>query len=114
DAVYHQGPAWAWLLGPFALAHFRVQGDPAAALAFLEPMAHHLADYGVGSIAEIFDGESPFTPRGCIAQAWSVAETLRAWMEIAGSGGEPGPSGRETSERVPRRAPARGRRKARA
>jgi glycogen debranching enzyme len=47
-------------------------------------MAHHLGDYGVGSIAEIFDGDPPFTPRGCIAQAWSVAETLRAWLEIAG------------------------------
>ncbi len=114
DAVYHQGPAWAWLLGPFVLAHFRVQGDPAAALAFLEPMAHHLADYGVGSIAEIFDGESPFTPRGCIAQAWSVAEILRAWMEIAGGDGPPASSDRKTSPRAPRRAPARGRRKERA
>jgi glycogen debranching enzyme len=46
-------------------------------------MAHHLADYGVGSLGEIFDGEPPFAPRGCIAQAWSVAETLRAWLEIA-------------------------------
>jgi len=79
DEGYHQGPAWGWLLGPFALAHLSVYGDPDAAQAFLAPMAHHLADYGVGSIAEIFDGDAPFTPRGCIAQAWSVAETLRAW-----------------------------------
>jgi predicted glycogen debranching enzyme len=83
DAIYHQGPAWAWLLGPFALAHRRVYGDPAAARAFLAPLAHHLADYGVGSIAEIFEGDPPFQPRGCIAQAWSVAETLRAWVELA-------------------------------
>jgi glycogen debranching enzyme len=45
-------------------------------------MAHHLADYGVGSIAEIFDGDPPFAPRACIAQAWSVAETLRAWQTL--------------------------------
>jgi predicted glycogen debranching enzyme len=79
DAGYHQGPAWGWLLGPFALAHLRVYGDPEAAQAFLAPMGHHLADYGVGSIAEIFYGDPPSTPCGCIAQAWSVAETLRAW-----------------------------------
>ncbi len=83
DGAYHQGPVWGWLLGPFALAHLRVYGDAAAARAFLAPMASHLADYGVGSVAEIFDGDPPFTPRGCVAQAWSVAETLRAWVEIA-------------------------------
>jgi glycogen debranching enzyme len=85
DGAYHQGPAWGWLLGPFALAHFRVHGDRAAALAFLAPMAHHLGEYGVGSIAEIFEGDAPFAPCGAIAQAWSVAETLRAWCEIAGA-----------------------------
>jgi predicted glycogen debranching enzyme len=82
DGAYHQGTVWSWLLGPFAIAHARVHGDPRAARAFLEPMAHHLADYGVGSIAEIFDGDAPFVPRGCIAQAWSVAETLRAWQTL--------------------------------
>ena len=65
------------------LAYLRVYGDPAAARMFLEPLAHHLDDFGVGSIAEIFEGDPPFRPRGCIAQAWSVAETLRAWREIA-------------------------------
>jgi predicted glycogen debranching enzyme len=84
DSAYHQGPVWGWLLGPFALAHLRVYGDREAARAFLLPMAHHLWDYGVGSLAEIFDGDPPFTPRGCIAQAWSVSETLRAWREIEG------------------------------
>jgi len=83
--AYHQGTVWAWLLGPFALAHFKVYGDAAAARSFLEPLAHHLSDYGVGSIAEIFDGDAPFAPRGCIAQAWSVAETLRAWHGLAGA-----------------------------
>jgi predicted glycogen debranching enzyme len=82
DGAYHQGTVWGWLLGPFALSHARAHGDPVAARAFLEPMAHHLDDYGLGSIAEIFDGEPPFTPRGCIAQAWSVAETLRAWQTL--------------------------------
>ena len=85
DAAYHQGTVWAWLLGPFALAHLRVRGDPEAAQSYLAPMAHHLADYGVGSIAEIFDGNPPHAPRGSIAQAWSVAETLRAWLEIEAS-----------------------------
>ena len=83
DAGYHQGPVWGWFLGPFALAHLRAYKDPEAARGFLQPFAHHLAEYGVGSIAEIFDGDPPFAPRGCIAQAWSVAETLRAWLEIS-------------------------------
>ncbi len=92
DGAYHQGTVWEWLLGPFALAHLRVYGDREAARAFLSPVAHHLADYGVGSVAEIFDGDAPFLPRGCIAQAWSVAETLRAWHQIAA--GQPIQSGR--------------------
>ncbi len=82
DSAYHQGTVWAWLLGPFALAHFKVYGDRAAARSFLEPLADHLRDHGVGSIAEVFDGDAPFAPRGCIAQAWSVAETLRAWHAL--------------------------------
>jgi glycogen debranching enzyme len=98
DAVYHQGPVWAWLLGPFALAHLRVYRNPDAARRFLAPLADHLADYGVGSIAEIFEGDPPFRPRGCIAQAWSVSETLRAWREIA----------RAMPARVPLRDVARG------
>ena len=99
DGAYHQGTVWGWLLGPFALAHARVHGDRAAARALLEPMRHHLDDYGVGSIAEIFDGDAPFVPRGCPAQAWSVAETLRAWHALAG-----GASPRGTRRRSPRRA----------
>jgi predicted glycogen debranching enzyme len=83
DGAYHQGTAWAWLLGPFALAHHRVHADRKTARAFLAPMAQHLADHGLGSIAEVFEAEPPFRPDGCIAQAWSVAETLRAWCELA-------------------------------
>jgi glycogen debranching enzyme len=76
---------WAWLLGPFARAHYKVYGVRHAALALLEPLADHLGDYGVGSIAEVFDADAPFLPGGCVAQAWSVAEILRAWAEIAGA-----------------------------
>jgi predicted glycogen debranching enzyme len=96
DAAYHQGTVWGWLLGPFALAHARVHGDRAAARALLEPMRHHLDDYGVGSIAEIFDGEAPFVPRGCPAQAWSVAETLRAWHALSEGPSPRGPRRRSS------------------
>ncbi len=82
DAAYHQGTVWSWLLGPFALAHFRAYNDAAQAASFLEPMAHHLRDAGLGSVSEIFDGGAPFAARGCFAQAWSVAEILRAWHVI--------------------------------
>lgn len=80
DAAYHQGTVWGWLLGPFVLAHLRVYGDPAQARSFLEPIADHLSAYGLGTLAEIFDGDPPFRPDGCIAQAWTVAEVLRAAM----------------------------------
>jgi len=82
DAAYHQGTAWAWLLGPFAIAHYRVFGDAAAAASYLRPLADHINDHGIGNISEIFDGDPPHTPRGCPAQAWSVATALRAWREL--------------------------------
>lgn len=84
DGAYHQGTVWAWWLGPFARAHFRLHGDAALALSFLEPMADHLGAAGLGSLSEIFDGDAPHAPRGCIAQAWSVAEVLAAWTAISG------------------------------
>ncbi len=84
-AAYHQGTVWAWLLGPFALAHFRVYRDSAAALQLFNSMESHLKDAGLGSISEVFDAEPPFTPRGCPAQAWSVAEILRAWLTVNSS-----------------------------
>lgn len=83
DGAYHQGTAWSWLIGPFAAAHLRVYGQPALTRAYLEPLLRHLADYGLGSIAEIFDGDAPFEPRGCFAQAWGVAELLRAWTAVS-------------------------------
>jgi predicted glycogen debranching enzyme len=84
DGAYHQGTVWSWLIGPFVSAHLRVYGDRELARTFLQPLIHHLADHGLGSISEIFDGDPPFTPRGCIAQAWSVAELLRAWQATMG------------------------------
>lgn len=86
DAAYHQGTVWAWLLGPFVTAHLRVYSDPARAFTFLEPMAQHLLASGLGSVSEIFDGDAPFIARGAFAQAWSVAEILRAWRACHDAG----------------------------
>jgi predicted glycogen debranching enzyme len=84
DAAYHQGTVWAWLIGPFVDAWLKVHpGDLAGARRLLEPLAGRMDDFGVGTIAEVFDAEAPFTGRGCIAQAWSVAEWLRAWVATA-------------------------------
>ncbi len=83
DAAYHQGTVWAWLLGPFALAHRRVYADRMAATRFLEPLGAAIQRYGLGTLGEIFDADAPFAPKGCIAQAWSVSEVLRAWVELA-------------------------------
>ena len=85
DGAYHQGTVWAWLIGPFVEAHLRVYNDPAQAQQFLVPFIHHLADYGVGSISEVAEGDDPHQPRACIAQAWSVAEVLRVWALLQDS-----------------------------
>jgi predicted glycogen debranching enzyme len=82
DRAYHQGTTWGWLLGSFVLAHLQVYKNPTQARQFLEPMAHHLMAHGLGTCSEIFDGDAPMAPRGCIAQAWTVAEVLRAWVAI--------------------------------
>jgi len=79
DSVYHQGTVWGWLIGPFVQAHLRVHGDPDRARSLLLPLSDHLTTAGLGTISEIFDGNPPHHPRGCFAQAWSVAEVLRAW-----------------------------------
>ena len=84
DAAYHQGTVWGWLIGPWIDAWLKVHpDDKAGARRFLDGLIAHLPEFGVGSIAEIFDAEPPFTPRGCIAQAWSVAEVLRCWVKTA-------------------------------
>ncbi|MDP9011878.1 MAG: amylo-alpha-1,6-glucosidase [Pseudomonadota bacterium] len=82
DGAYHQGTVWSWLLGPFARAHYRVYGNALRAQAFLAPIEQHLAAACVGSVSEIFDGDAPHSARGCFAQAWSVAEILRAWVYL--------------------------------
>lgn len=82
DGSYHQGTVWSWLLGPFALAHFNAYADAAAARGWLEGIAGHLHEACIGQVSEIFDGDPPYHPAGCFAQAWGVAEVLRAWMEI--------------------------------
>lgn len=85
DKAYHQGTVWAWWMGPFITAHLRVHGSSRKALRladqWLEPLQRHLSDAGLGSISEVFDGDPPHEPRGCVAQAWSVAEVLRAAVE---------------------------------
>jgi predicted glycogen debranching enzyme len=88
DSAYHQGTLWAWLLGPYALAHFKVYGDRAAAQSFLEPLGRSIYSAGLGSISEIFGGDAPFPAAGCFAQAWSVAETFRAWEFLAAQADE--------------------------
>jgi predicted glycogen debranching enzyme len=87
DSCYHQGTVWGWLIGPFVMAHLRVYRDPVQARAYLLPLLHHLAAAGLGSMSEIFDGDAPHTPRGCFAQAWTVAEVLRAWEAVSQADG---------------------------
>jgi predicted glycogen debranching enzyme len=78
DAAYHQGTVWAWLIGPFIDAWLKVYPERRTeARQFVEGFAPHLNEGCVGSISEIFDAEAPYIQRGCIAQAWSVAEVLR-------------------------------------
>ncbi len=84
DAAYHQGTVWPWLIGHFIDAWLKVHPDPSGARAMLDAFADHMKDMGIGSISEIFDAEPPYMPRGCIAQAWSVAEVLRAWLKTEG------------------------------
>jgi predicted glycogen debranching enzyme len=83
DAAYHQGTVWAWLAGPFADAWLKVHPDDLRGIEkLIEGFAAHLSEACIGSISEIFDAEEPFTPRGCVAQAWSVAEVLRILVKV--------------------------------
>ena len=84
DAAYHQGTVWAWLIGPFIDAWLRANPeDRTGAAKMLEGFRQHMSEACVGSISEVFDAEAPYTPRGCIAQAWSVAEVLRCLVKTA-------------------------------
>ncbi len=84
DAAYHQGTVWSWLIGPFIDAWLaRHPDDAEGARRFVAPALAHLDQGCVGSVSEVFDAEAPYAPRGCIAQAWGVAEWLRAWERTA-------------------------------
>jgi predicted glycogen debranching enzyme len=91
DGAYHQGTVWPWLMGPFITAYVRVHESSEAARRqaeeWLQPLRAHLEDAGLGHVSEIFDGDAPQRPVGCVAQAWSVAEILRALVEdVRGQG----------------------------
>jgi glycogen debranching enzyme len=85
DTAYHQGTVWAWLMGPFITAYMKVNNrtkrSRRVAERLLQGFGEHLYEAGLGQVSEIFDAEAPHRPRGCIAQAWSVAELLRAARE---------------------------------
>jgi predicted glycogen debranching enzyme len=84
DAAYHQGTVWSWLIGPYVDAWRKLRprtGDEIRSL--LGGLVAHLGEAGLGSVSEVFDAEPPFTARGCIAQAWGVAELFRVWRSAA-------------------------------
>jgi glycogen debranching enzyme len=83
DAAYHQGTVWAWLIGPFFDAWLRAYpGDWETACSLLSGFDAEMGQAGIGTVSEVFDAEPPFTPRGCVAQAWSVAEVLRCELKL--------------------------------
>jgi len=83
DAAYHQGTVWAWLVGPFIDAWMRAYpGRREEARALLAAFDRHLSDACIGTISEVFDATEPYAPRGCVAQAWSVAEVLRSFVKL--------------------------------
>src|SRR3984957_732758 len=101
DGAYHRGTVWSWLLGPFITAYIKVNGGSEKARrqaqAWLSPLESHLGDAGLGHIPEIFEGDAPHRPCGCIAQAWSVAEIFRVYIEeVRGLPPSARPSGRPT------------------
>jgi predicted glycogen debranching enzyme len=87
DAAYHQGTVWGWLIGPYVDAWLKVYPDRQGEVRhLLDGQVAHLGEAGLGPVSEIFDAVPPFTPRGCIAQAWSVAELLRLWRRLKAPG----------------------------
>lgn len=83
DAAYHQGTVWPWLIGPFVAAALNVGVGQETALSYLDPVAGAIRGYGLGTLPEIADGDAPFAPNGCFAQAWSVASALDAWALLS-------------------------------
>jgi predicted glycogen debranching enzyme len=83
DGAYHQGTVWSWLLGPYLSAKIKTEGKEGIQFAkdFFEIFERHFLEAGIGTVSEIFDGDSPYEPNGCIAQAWGVAEVLRVYIE---------------------------------
>lgn len=110
DKAYHQGTVWAWLVGPYIKAYLRTHGRSEKTLAYctrlLDGFLEHLKEAGLGQVSEIFDGDPPHKPRGCIAQAWSAAELLRVAAEDLVSGPTPAPAANPGNARgaVPRKA----------
>jgi glycogen debranching enzyme len=87
DAAYHQGTVWGWLIGPYVDAELKLpDADRGRLRKLLDDFDRHLDDACVGQISEVFDAEAPFLPRGCVAQAWSVAEVLRCRLKVGGGG----------------------------
>lgn len=106
DGAYHEGTVWSWLLGPYVSALLNVRGAGARdqAKAILEAIIPHLSEACVGTISEIFDGDPPYSPRGCVAQAWSVGEILRAYVqEVLGISPEQLPMANSVTRRVHQR-----------
>jgi glycogen debranching enzyme len=108
DGAYHQGTVWPWLMGAFITAYVKVNGrskkSRQRASQWLAAFREHMSDAGLGQVSEIFDGDPPHKPRGCIAQAWSVAELLRvAVQDVLGIK----PARREVTAPAPESKPSR-------
>jgi predicted glycogen debranching enzyme len=80
DGAYHQGTVWQWLIGPYVDVYLRVHNNRAALVPLLQPLVQQLWETCLGTICEVAEPEPPFTPAGCFAQAWSIAELLRCWL----------------------------------
>jgi predicted glycogen debranching enzyme len=112
DGAYHQGTVWPWLAGPFVEAWVRVRGNGSGARdearqRFVEPLQSHLTEYGWGSLPEIADAESPFSPRGCPFQAWSTGELLRLLLEVVPAHSQPSSAGASRLGELPGPLPER-------
>ena len=84
DSAYHQGTVWPWLLGPYISALVKLTGDKKEAKRILKNAKEMLTEFGLGGVAEVYDGDGPQQPNGCPWQAWSVSELLRTWVEDCG------------------------------
>ncbi len=83
DGAYHQGTVWSWLIGPYMTAKIKIDGEAGKTEVrkLMQGFEKHLIEAGIGTVSEIFDGNEPFFPKGCIAQAWGVAEVLRVYLD---------------------------------